>query len=262
MCMEQFPFKILNGGYSLCGRQWGIEGKFNVPFFRLYFVVSGKAQIMLGGKHFELKEANVYFLPSNIISQNSCNDFMKVFWIHFAPISLSIEFILAKHKEIYAWPLEDLKSWENIYIQLKQFPFYENSPENYKLHSLLLYLTADLFSGITQTISNTAYAKLKKAINFMDNEYINNPSLKEIAKKANMAPNYFHRKFKESFPDFTPHSYMEARRMRDAKALLTTELSLDEISEVTGYSNVFYFSRSFKKVFGKSPSFARKEINP
>lgn len=260
--MEQFPFKIIDAGYSLCGRQWGIEGKFNVLFFRIYFVVSGKAQVMLGRNDFELKEGNVYFLPGNMLSQNICNDFMKVFWIHFAPISLSIEFILAKHKEVYTWSLEELKFWEDIYIQLKQFPFDKNSPENYKLHSLLLYLSADLFSDKTQIISNTAYAKLKKAINFMDNEYINNPSLETIAKKANMAPNYFHRKFKEFFPDFTPHSYMETRRMRDAKALLTTELSLDEIAEVTGYSNVFYFSRSFKKVFGKSPSFVRKETNP
>ena len=233
-----------------------------VPFLRLYFVVSGEAELILGENKLKLTKNNVYFLPGNILSMNSCNDCIKLFWIHFAPISLSLECLLANHKEACNWSLESLKSWDDIYIQLKQFPFDENSPENYKLHSLLLYLTADLFSGITQTISNAAYAKLKKAINFMDNEYINNPSLEEIAKKAHMAPNYFHRKFKESFPDFTPHSYMETRRMCDAKALLATELSLEEVAEATGYSNVFYFSRSFKKVFGKSPSFARKEISP
>jgi len=260
--MEQFTFKIIDGGYSLCDRQWGVFGKFTVPFFRLYFVISGKALVTLGKNGFELKKGNAYFLPGNIISENCCNDFLEVFWIHFAPMSLSLECCFANYKEAYSWSLENLKYWEDTYIQLKQFPIDENSFENYRLHSLLLYLAADLLSNKNQINSNMLYEKLKPSINFMDKEYINNPSLMTIARKANMAPNYFHRKFKEAFPEFTPHSYMEIKRMRDVRALLATGLSLEEIAEATGYSNVFYFSRAFKKVFGESPSFARKGINP
>lgn len=260
--MEWFPVKILDGGYTLCGKQWETRGMFTVPFCRLYLVVSGGAQVIIGKHELELQRGNVYFLPGNILSRNGCNDFMEVFWVHFAPLSLWLEHFLAHHKEVHTWPLEKLKNWEHVYCRLKRFSFAENSSEHYRLQSFLIYLLADLLADKNQIIDSGLFLRLKNALLFMDREYLRNPPLAAIAAKANMAPNYFHRKFRELFPSFTPYSYMEAKRMRDAKTFLAVGHSLKETAEMTGYSNVFYFSRSFKKVFGKSPGIIRKEATP
>lgn len=261
--MEWFPVKIIDGGYSLCDCQWG-EGKgiFTIPFCRLYMVISGGAEVTIENQSLQLREGNVYFLPGSIPSRNSCHDFMEVFWLHFAPTSLELEYFFSHHKKIHMWASEYLNSWKNVYTVLKKFPFPDDSPELYRLHSLIIYLLADLITGKQPINDNMLFIKLRKALLFMDKEYLHNPSLAVIAGKANMAPNYFHRKFKELFPNFTPHSYMETKRMRDAKALIMLGHSLEETAESTGYSSVFYFSRAFKKVFSKSPSSVRKETIP
>ena len=54
-------------------------------------------------------------------------------------------------------------------------------------------------------------------------------------------------------------AYIRRRRMHRAKKLLkTTELSVAEIAEQVGFSDYNYFSRVYKKTYGKSPKRYRK----
>ena len=53
--------------------------------------------------------------------------------------------------------------------------------------------------------------------------------------------------------------YILKRRMHRAKKLLkTTELSVTEISQAVGFSDYNYFSKVFKKIYGRSPKSYRK----
>ncbi len=49
-------------------------------------------------------------------------------------------------------------------------------------------------------------------------------------------------------------AYIRRRRMHRAKKLLkTTEMSIDEIAEAVGFADYNYFSRVYKKTYGRSP---------
>lgn len=53
-------------------------------------------------------------------------------------------------------------------------------------------------------------------------------------------------------------AYIRSRRMHRAKTLLkTTDLSVSEIAEEVGFSDYNYFSRVYKKTYGKSPRYYR-----
>ena len=65
--------------------------------------------------------------------------------------------------------------------------------------------------------------------------------------------------FKETF-DITPNRLIIHHKLELAKKLLgTRELSLAEISAVSGFADVYYFSKLFKKETGLSPTEYRKE---
>lgn len=54
--------------------------------------------------------------------------------------------------------------------------------------------------------------------------------------------------------------YLTERRIERAKYLLVnTEMKIYEISEVTGYSDYFYFTKVFRKWTGKTPSDFREK---
>lgn len=55
-------------------------------------------------------------------------------------------------------------------------------------------------------------------------------------------------------------AYFNRRRLHRAKKLLkTTEMSVASIADAVGFSDYNYFSRVFKKQYGKSPRFYRKK---
>ena len=101
--------------------------------------------------------------------------------------------------------------------------------------------------------------KLKREIlSYIDRKYINKISLKEISDNFHMSEKYFSRYFKNCFK-ITFVEYVNSVRLEKAASLLsTTDLSVTEVALQCGYTNISYFIRSFKKVFGTSPHVFRK----
>ena len=64
--------------------------------------------------------------------------------------------------------------------------------------------------------------------------------------------------FKE-YTGFSPHEYLTQLRVYNAKYLLkATDLSIEDISQQTGFSDSVYFIQVFKKIEGITPSKFRK----
>ena len=262
---SNYPVKILTDGYSECSSIWNTPQNYVVSFFRLYFVIEGGAVITINDIDYELEAGNAYFIPGSCPSKNHCPDTMKLHWLHCVPATFAIDTVLSKTAKTHQWRLTDLQRWKPAFTRLGQQPLAIQGGEWYALQSLIFYLLADLLT-IYETepeVPNRTYLKLKPAIDFMDRSYLNNPSLRQISAKVNLAPNYFHRKFKQLLNGQTPHAYMTKKRLNDARALLTgSDYTLQEIAEQVGYENAFYFSRAFKKIFNISPSAARKNSMP
>ncbi len=78
-------------------------------------------------------------------------------------------------------------------------------------------------------------------------------TLEELAKIANLNPNYFSALYKETF-SISPFDYIAKLRINKAKQLLLDKnIRLKTVAEEVGYSDEFYFSRVFKKIEGLSP---------
>lgn len=90
--------------------------------------------------------------------------------------------------------------------------------------------------------------------------YMEDISLTSLAAKYNISMGHLSKIIKEhlqvNFSD-----YIASLRIQRAKELLSDEsLSIQEIAEIVGYDDYFYFTKVFKKVEGISPSKYRKSI--
>lgn len=62
--------------------------------------------------------------------------------------------------------------------------------------------------------------------------------------------------------DTTFSQYLWKKRMEYALRLINDpKMNMAEIAQMVGYSDYFYFSKSFKKYFGKSPKYFRDQLN-
>ncbi len=83
-------------------------------------------------------------------------------------------------------------------------------------------------------------------------------SIDDLAFLTNLSLSSFKRKFSSVYGS-SPNKYITSKRLEKAQSLLnTTDLSISEIAYDSGFSDVGYFSKTFKKHYNRTPSEIRK----
>lgn len=99
----------------------------------------------------------------------------------------------------------------------------------------------------------------EKVKEYIESKFRENITISEISNIACLAPNYIIRKFKKNY-NTTPINYQMELKINAAKTLLrSTGLSIKRIAHETGFNDIYYFSRQFKKITGQPPSQFRKD---
>ena len=98
----------------------------------------------------------------------------------------------------------------------------------------------------------------KEMVSYIQQNYTGTISLKEFGEQFHLSEKYISRYFKEHF-HITLSQYVTYLRLEHAKQLLQdTDIPITEIAMQSGYQNVSYFIRSFKKTYEVSPLKYRK----
>ena len=95
--------------------------------------------------------------------------------------------------------------------------------------------------------------RIESIIHYMTVHFAERISVEELAAQSGVSVSYFVRIFK-GITNQTPITYLNNIRMNKAKQLLADGCSVMETAEMTGFSDIYYFSRTFKKYVGVSPS--------
>ncbi|EGQ26266.1 helix-turn-helix domain-containing protein [Mammaliicoccus sciuri] len=103
---------------------------------------------------------------------------------------------------------------------------------------------------------------IKKAIQYINENYATSITLEDISAFVNRNSQYFSSMFRKQM-GCTFTDYLQRKRIKEAQVLLMgTTMTVSEIAEQVGFTDPGYFSRVFKKVIGYSPSFWRTHNNP
>lgn len=101
---------------------------------------------------------------------------------------------------------------------------------------------------------------VKQMVNEIREHYTDNITLQNLSDKYKFSTGYISALLKEELG--LPFSeYITEKRIQKAKELLADRnLSIDQIAEMSGYKDYFYFTKVFKKTVGISPSKYRKNL--
>lgn len=118
---------------------------------------------------------------------------------------------------------------------------------------------ADACGNVRNKQMERSESVVEAAIAYIRENYGKDVSLEDVSRKVNISPYYFSRIFREEAGS-TFIEYLTSIRMDRAKELLSeNRLSMKEICSEIGYSDPNYFSRSFKKNVGITPTEYREE---
>lgn len=106
-----------------------------------------------------------------------------------------------------------------------------------------------------------SFEKIKKAFEYINENYDKNIKIEELAEMCNLSTNYFSSLFKRQ-TTYAPKEYILRLRLEKAKSLLAQGGgTVGEICTQTGFGDIHYFSSSFKRYEGLSPSQYRAMVN-
>lgn len=128
-----------------------------------------------------------------------------------------------------------------------------------RMKSMLFEFIYELFSQMQNSKDRGSPSDLVAyAMRYIHEHYTEPVTMDQLADLLGCSSSYMYRLFKAEIGK-SPNDYLIGIRMEQARQYLrTTQLNLREIALTVGYSDVYYFSRLFKKQFGVSPLQARK----
>jgi two-component system response regulator YesN len=149
--------------------------------------------------------------------------------------SVNIETIFGKNNNLFL-QVQNLKNMKQIKAWLKDACF--------KIHH-----------SIVKEREKGCKLLVVKAIDYIDKNYQNKEiSINKVCQHLHISSAYFSYIFKKE-TNLTFINYLTNKRMGQAKELLkSTDLKSYQIAEKVGYAEPNYFSYSFKKLYGKSPT--------
>ena len=108
-------------------------------------------------------------------------------------------------------------------------------------------------------LSNSQYKIIEKSLGYIDENYLK-PSLacSDLAKISGVSMPYYNKLFAKKF-SISPKQYILNKKLDYAKDLIvSSNLSISEIAEKSGFQSVYHFSRLFKNHFNMSPKSYKK----
>ena len=102
-------------------------------------------------------------------------------------------------------------------------------------------------------------SSINKILELMNKHYGENITLTSIAKRVYMSPAYLSRYFKTKTGKKFIDALTDIRMKNAAKMLKETELSINEIANLTGYEHIGNFYERFKKYYNMTPSDYKKK---
>jgi AraC-like DNA-binding protein len=141
-----------------------------------------------------------------------------------------------------------------------QYLFSIQKTKNIEELTEALYQIVDDLAGQMQCFQGLRHAAaLKKADNFILENFTRKISLEEIAKASGFSAPYFSTIFKEEMGENLSRYLNRLRVEKAAKLLKDTNQSLSKIARVCGYEDQSWFSKIFKTYAGMSPGKYRSQ---
>lgn len=250
------PFYISLAGTSYCDASYIIERK-SSPNAVMEYIVDGEGWVQFRGKTYHLGRDTIYFLPAGEDQKywaDGENPFVKIF------MDLRGD-LVAQLTESYGLSdkfVFDGKGLKHIFERIQTL--LHSELDDSEIQSALQGIFVESLSSLSRTQAEAHHSeealKLKR---YLDSNTHKIVSSRELATEIFRSPDYCQKLFLREF-GITPYEYQLKNKMNIAKTLLvSTTMTVGEISESLGYSDQHHFSNLFKSKCGMPPLSWRKQ---
>jgi AraC-like DNA-binding protein len=246
-------------GKRACSPGWYWDHQKPFHDYDIFYVISGRGTMTLGEETFELqKQSCVVMRPGDLpkAAQDPKNR-LTVLYLHFG-LSGAEEWAAGFPFPRFTLVGEAFQAENMLYqaMDVLEFPL---PLQQLEFDCLMKRFFANLFRLhlLPQEPTGCSVRQMQKARQMM--AYIRERSgigmdLELLAREMNMSAQYMSRLFKACTGETIKAFIARTKMQRAGELLVQSRMSISELAERMEYSDVYAFSKSFKKVFNVSPT--------
>ncbi len=251
--INRIQLSVLYCGYATVDEEW--NGTIYAPIYtRLYYVISGEASITTAEGTLLLTAGNWYLLPAGCTFDYACEGKMEHLFFHIKLSDFDETDLLRSTKLPLSLPLNEEKCevWLNCLSG-------EDMVSGLELRHRVYDILFRFIDTYSIDIHSDDYSPcIFRALQFIKQNLSIQLTVAEISQNVFVSKSTLSKYFQKEL-SFSVKEYVEDTVMAEAMQLLSkTKLPILTVSERLGFSDQCYFSKCFKKKFGKSPREFRK----
>lgn len=235
-----------------------LQDNLNTPFWRCYWNVTPGGWLRVGGAELELKSDQVYIIPGYFRFSTFAREPFEQFYIHFSvpdnhfPADCGILTTPIRPHWKQLW-----REWEALEKSGEKNRFRRETAAGAILGEALLQLPREVMTEQTRRSPMT-----RQAMTLIRRNLSTPRSNPELARACGVDLRTFLRHFLRDTGE-SPQQFSRRIRIEAAcRYLLYTTKSIEEIAELTGFADRYYFSRVFRRLQQKSPARFRRQQQP
>lgn len=248
-------------------KDWGVRQHAH-DYFQMYYCIAGRGNMLLGEQSIVLeKDSCLLILPNQVhelypIKSGQLRTIDTKFYVHDEAIKDALLHApqLITISDSHFRDLQQTMRNEWVTGAL----FAKEMAESLFEQSLLLFLRNNAHVSAQPPFYRTLQEKTKKLTgiekdiaDYLSIHFLEDLSLDIIAKDLKYSKNHLCKVFKRA-SGYTINEYINCLRISKAYDLVCcTNNRLTEISAQCGFSSIHYFSRTFHRIVGMTPSLAR-----
>lgn len=240
--------------HRICNANWEIE-EVVMDFVDISYVISGQAEYYINGTKHIVSSGDLLCIPYGSRRSATCSPdtLMELYSINGKirnidgkdfELPLPLICNIGLHRDIL-----------DLYSNLKTVWTLKDPGYILRARGLYLMILQRFFQIIIfQKDTSIMDTRIKKTLHYMSNHYNEPLTVQKMAEMSNLSNMYFGNLFKtETGMSFK--NFLTLIRMNRAEEMLYSgEYKIHEVADACGFSDVFYFSRIFKKNRGVAPS--------
>lgn len=236
--------------------------------FLIHIVLSGKGIYTVGNQTYEIGPNTAFLIYPGVTTyyEASKDDPWSYIWVGFSGIKAESSLMHARfskdHPSKYIQNVTPFITYVNGMLNSSQLTYANDLAREGYLYQFVSALIQDQQNQENlEEIHDYSYqVYVEHTLEYIEHNYAKDIKVQSIADYIGINRSYLTNCFKNVL-HISPHEYILNYRMNQACIFLkTTSLTVSDIANKVGYQDAFNFSKSFKKLYGMSPTTYRNTI--
>lgn len=229
--------------------------------FEIYFLEEGTCRYFIDDKSYDVQAGDLILIPSKTIHKTFYGDIQhkrRLIYCSSHCIPRKVADILPSLIYHYRCP-QIQETVKKIFDCIEQE---QKKPDEYSSHAKMSYLELLFFTLARHKPIpiQSERSFVTEAVTYIKSKFASKIRLADISKMLGVSSEHLSRAFKNN-TGFGFNEYLNMVRLQNADEMLHSEkkMSISEIAYSCGFNDSNYFSEKYKKIYGITPTAARKK---